>query len=93
MMAAPLTQNPQSALQVAKKILQIDGPKGFTRGLAPVLLRAFPVNASALFVYEGLMKLLGAEKVRKLYINHILVTLVFTTDQSSLPSHFIQTRY
>ena len=64
MMASPLTGSPPSAISVAKIILRDDGVRGFTRGLAPVLLRAFPVNASALFVYEGIMDLLGAEKVR-----------------------------
>ena len=66
MMAAPLTKQRQSAYAVAKLILCEDGPKGFVRGLVPVVLRAFPVNASALFVYEGLMKLMGAEEVRSL---------------------------
>lgn len=36
---------------------------GFFRGLGPSYLRAFPVNASAFFVYEGLMRVMGAEKV------------------------------
>ena len=63
MMAVPLDQSRRSALGVAKEILRQDGARGFLRGLAPVLLRAFPVNASALFVYEGTMRILGAEKV------------------------------
>ena len=63
MMAAPLSSGRLSALAVAKTILREEGLKGFVKGLAPVLLRAFPVNASALFVYEGIMKFLGAEKV------------------------------
>lgn len=63
MMAAPLDAPRLSALAVAKTILHEDGMKGFTKGLVPVVLRAFPVNASALFVYEGIMNLLGAEKV------------------------------
>ena len=71
MMASPLTSSRPSAIGVAKIILRDDGFRGFTRGLAPVLLRAFPVNASALFVYEGIMELLGAEKVRKRYIKHV----------------------
>jgi len=64
MMAASLTTSRQSAFGTAKRILLVDGPVGFFRGLTPVLLRAFPVNASALFVYEGLMRGLGAEKTR-----------------------------
>ena len=63
MMAQPLLQPRLSALNMARTILREDGPKGFYKGLAPVLLRAFPVNASALFVYEGLMRFMGAEKV------------------------------
>ena len=63
MMAQPIGGGRSSAYQTARKILMEDGLRGFTRGIVPVILRAFPVNASALFVYEGLMKLLGAEKV------------------------------
>ena len=63
MMAAPLSVSRPSAIAVAKTIIREDGVRGFTKGLAPVVLRAFPVNASALFVYEGIMGLLGAEKV------------------------------
>ncbi|KAJ4002395.1 mitochondrial carrier [Lentinula boryana] len=40
------------------------GIPGFFRGLGPCFLRAFPVNASAFFVYEGLLRVLGAEKTR-----------------------------
>lgn len=69
MMAAPLGSPRRSALSVAKTILKQDGLRGFARGLTPIVLRAFPVNASALFVYEGLMKLMGAEKVGILRIN------------------------
>lgn len=58
MMAAPLGVHRKSAYTIARAIYLVDGPRGFTRGLGPVLLRAFPVNASALFVYEGLMKVL-----------------------------------
>lgn len=64
MMAAPLDSPRRSVASVARTILRESGPAGFYRGLTPILLRAFPVNASALFVYEGLMKIMGAEKVR-----------------------------
>ncbi|PFH50803.1 hypothetical protein AMATHDRAFT_144159 [Amanita thiersii Skay4041] len=60
--AASLITRP-SFLQVVSRIYAVDGPAGFFRGLGPCLLRAFPVNACALFVYEGLMTILGAEKV------------------------------
>ncbi|KAI0651963.1 mitochondrial carrier [Trametes meyenii] len=46
----------------ARQILAEGGFRGYYRGLGPTLLRAFPVNASALWVYEGLMRVLGAEK-------------------------------
>jgi len=64
MMSTPLDGARLSALHVARNILRSEGPRGFFRGLTPCLLRAFPVNASALFVYEGLMKFLEAEKTR-----------------------------
>jgi len=56
-----------SFFSVARHIFIRDGLAGFSRGLGPCFLRAFPTNASALFVYEGTMRLLGAEKVQ-LYI-------------------------
>lgn len=52
-----------SFASVIRNIYLQDGIKGFYRGLGPTFLRAFPVNASALFVYEGTMRVLGAEKV------------------------------
>ncbi|PWN22139.1 mitochondrial carrier [Microstroma glucosiphilum] len=36
--------------------------KMFYTGFTPCALRAFPVNAAALFVYEGCMELMGAER-------------------------------
>ncbi|KAJ3572516.1 hypothetical protein NP233_g3028 [Leucocoprinus birnbaumii] len=53
-----------SFLTVARQTFAVDGVAGFYRGLTPTILRAFPVNASALFVYEGVMRLLGAEETR-----------------------------
>ncbi|PPQ92717.1 hypothetical protein CVT25_014023 [Psilocybe cyanescens] len=52
-----------SFFRVARNILVHEGAAGFIRGLGPCYLRAFPVNASALFVYEGTMRILGAEQV------------------------------
>ncbi len=43
------------------------GMRGFFAGLSPCLLRAFPSNACAFYVYEGLMRLMNAEKVRVLF--------------------------
>ncbi len=63
MMAIPHDQPKPSFTRTVRQILAEGGYRGFYRGLGPTLLRAFPVNASALWVYEGLMRLLEAEKV------------------------------
>jgi len=62
-----------SFIAVARLTYSVDGVAGFYRGLAPTLLRAFPMNASALFAYEGIMRLLGAEEARNLRFSHILL--------------------
>ncbi|KAJ8083917.1 hypothetical protein PM082_002684 [Marasmius tenuissimus] len=54
-----------SFFSVARGIWIRDGAQGFFRGLGPCVLRAFPVNACAMFVYEGLLRVLGAEKTRQ----------------------------
>jgi hypothetical protein len=59
---------PPSFIAVVRRTYTIDGLAGFYRGLTPTILRAFPVNASALFVYEGVMRLLGAEEVRTILL-------------------------
>jgi len=56
---------------VARQIYIRDGLVGFFRGLGPCFLRTFPVNASALFVYEEIMRALGAEKVFCNMLNHV----------------------
>jgi len=55
--------------QTARDIFLREGYRGFFKGLGPCLLRAFPVNASAFFVYEGTLRLLKAEKVSRTLIN------------------------
>ena len=65
MMATPHTSAKLSFRATIRRIYASEGYKGYFRGLGPSLLRAFPVNASALWVYEGLMRVLGAEKVSK----------------------------
>ncbi|KZT06004.1 mitochondrial carrier, partial [Laetiporus sulphureus 93-53] len=62
MMSTSLSQSRPTFLAIARSIYALGGVRGFYRGLGPTLVRAFPVNASALWVYEGLMRLLGAEK-------------------------------
>jgi len=59
----PATLKRPSFSMVGKQIYLQDGLIGFFRGLGPTFLRTFPVNASALFVYEETMRILGAEKV------------------------------
>ncbi|THU99978.1 mitochondrial carrier [Dendrothele bispora CBS 962.96] len=53
-----------SFTKVTRMIYAQHGAAGFFRGLGPCLLRAFPVNACAFFVYEGTMRTLGAEATR-----------------------------
>jgi solute carrier family 25 carnitine/acylcarnitine transporter 20/29 len=53
-----------SFLHVARQIHANEGLRGFYRGLAPCFIRAFPSNACAFFVYEGLLRALGAQQVR-----------------------------
>ncbi|TBU34802.1 mitochondrial carrier [Dichomitus squalens] len=75
MMATPHDQPKPSFRTTARQIIAEGGYPGFFRGLGPTLLRAFPVNASALWVYEGLMRLLGAEKANTTLISTLLIIL------------------
>jgi solute carrier family 25 carnitine/acylcarnitine transporter 20/29 len=59
----PATLKRPSFSVVGNQIYLQYGLIGFFRGLGPTFLRTFPVNASALFVYEETMRILGAEKV------------------------------
>jgi len=52
-----------SFFQVACRIHAEHGLAGFFRGLGLSCLRSFPMNGGALFVYEGIMRWLGAETV------------------------------
>lgn len=65
-MAQPLggVQPRASLPMIARSVYAREGARGFYRGLGPTFLRAFPANASAFFVYEATLRLLGAEKVR-----------------------------
>ncbi|KAG8953082.1 hypothetical protein FRC04_003029 [Tulasnella sp. 424] len=63
-MASPLTDQRPSVAAVARTIFTTHGWRGFYAGFTPIILRAFPVNAAAYSVYEGIMRLLGAEKTR-----------------------------
>ncbi|KAK4519395.1 uncharacterized protein ATC70_009630 [Mucor velutinosus] len=48
---------------VARYVYQTEGLKGFYRGFVPSFLRAFPTNASAVFMFELVMKLLSTNKL------------------------------
>lgn len=61
----PLGAKTPSFLSIAYSIHAREGFKGFYRGLGPCLLRAFPANACALFVYEGVLRGVAAEKVSR----------------------------
>ena len=52
-----------SFISIVYTIYAQDGFRGFFRGLGPTFLRAFPVNASAFFVFEAILRIMGAEKV------------------------------
>lgn len=69
MMAQPLdlfVRLPRrSFMAIARRVHAQEGFRGFFRGLGPTYLRAFPSNASAFFVYESIMRGLGAEKVNR----------------------------
>ncbi|KAJ7706261.1 mitochondrial carrier domain-containing protein [Mycena rosella] len=62
---SPTIKRP-SFISVARGIHVSEGVRGFYRGLGPCFIRAFPSNACAFFVYEGIMRALGAEQVRLL---------------------------
>ncbi|ORZ00491.1 mitochondrial carrier domain-containing protein [Syncephalastrum racemosum] len=46
-------------MAVAREMYRLDGLKGFYRGFLPSFLRAFPTNASAVFMFETVMRLLA----------------------------------
>ncbi|KIJ31460.1 hypothetical protein M422DRAFT_36217 [Sphaerobolus stellatus SS14] len=64
MMGADLNVRGINFRNVAKQIYRTEGARGFYAGLTPCILRAFPVNAAALFVSEGILRLMNAEKTR-----------------------------
>ncbi|KAI8979114.1 putative mitochondrial inner membrane transporter ymc3 [Mycotypha africana] len=49
---------------VAKYVYQTEGLRGFYRGFLPSFLRAFPTNASAVFMFELVMRLLSVNNSR-----------------------------
>ncbi|GJE87666.1 mitochondrial carrier [Phanerochaete sordida] len=65
MMAIPHTEPRPSFKGTVRYIYTTAGARGFFAGLTPCLLRAFPSNACAFYVYEGLMRTFKAEKTRQ----------------------------
>jgi len=63
-MIHPLDQPRQSIQAVAQSVYNTYGWRGFYRGFVPCIIRAFPVNSCAYFVYEALLRALGAEPTR-----------------------------
>lgn len=63
---------PVSVSGAARTIYREAGLRGFYRGFGVCMLRAWPTNAAAMFIYEGLMRLLGAEKVCKDHITYCI---------------------
>ncbi|KAJ7103616.1 mitochondrial carrier [Mycena belliarum] len=53
-----------SFIYVARMIHAREGLRGFYRGLGPCFIRAFPSNACAFLVYEGILRYLGADQRR-----------------------------
>ncbi|KAH3681333.1 hypothetical protein WICPIJ_007686 [Wickerhamomyces pijperi] len=49
----------KSWLDATKEIYREKGIKGFGRGFAPSIMRAFPANAAALAAFEGVLRLAG----------------------------------
>lgn len=47
----------KTLLEVTKELYTQSGPRIFLRGIAPSLIRAFPVNATIFYVYEWCLKL------------------------------------
>ena len=94
----PLTRTTTSSLVVVTRpsfvaivcdIYTRGGLAGFFRGLGPCLLRAFPTNACAFFVYEGMMRVLGAEKVlisSPFFAFELQLSILLTNSNNQQPS-------
>jgi len=65
-------QAPVSVAEAARTIYREAGLRGFFRGFGVCMLRAWPANAAAMFMYEGLMRLMGAEQVCGDHITYLI---------------------
>lgn len=59
----PAKRQYPTSLACYRYILATEGLRGFYRGLAPCLARAFPVNAITFLTYELTMRLMGGRQV------------------------------
>ncbi|BGP57295.1 hypothetical protein JCM8202_002872 [Rhodotorula sphaerocarpa] len=53
----------KSWMMCARAMWAEGGVRAFYHGFTPAILRAFPTNASALLVWESVMRVMGAEKI------------------------------
>ncbi|POY72121.1 hypothetical protein BMF94_4853 [Rhodotorula taiwanensis] len=53
----------KSWMMCARAMWAEGGARAFYHGFTPAILRAFPTNASALLVWESVMRVMGAEKI------------------------------
>lgn len=63
-MGAPLDAPRIAPWTLSRQVWYAEGPRGFYKGFAPCVLRAFPANACAYFTFNWIMTTLGAEDVR-----------------------------
>ncbi|KAJ2733042.1 hypothetical protein IW152_003365 [Coemansia sp. BCRC 34962] len=54
-------ENPIPFRKMFKHVYRTEGLYGFVRGFVPTFIRAFPTNASAIFVWESTMRLIKSE--------------------------------
>lgn len=57
--AAPEGQYPKGVRSVFVEIMRTEGPKALFKGVAPVMIRAFPANAACFLGYELAIKFLN----------------------------------
>ena len=79
MMASPVGTPSPSFRNTVRYVYSTVGVRGFFAGLTPCFLRAFPTNACAYYVYEGLMRTFGAEKVSRSSIFRREILIVVQT--------------
>ncbi|KAJ2160209.1 hypothetical protein GGF46_002418 [Coemansia sp. RSA 552] len=56
--------SPISFRKMFAHVYRTEGPSGFFRGFVPSFIRSFPTNASAIFVWESVMRLIKDDSNR-----------------------------